>query len=112
MLAELEQQSDISACGNVEIKHNKTLKGGTRAGRFHPLGKKTMDSCINSCCDRPNCDIAYLLNGHCYSVQCTDSKLCQDAGEPAKAGDTVQMAYMNKGSSGDKQRGKSFLSLD
>lgn len=96
--------SEDSACLNVEIATNKTLKGGTRAGKFKSMGKKTMKKCINSCCDRPDCDVAYLLNGHCYAVECADGRLCQATGEPSKAGDNIQLAYMNKVGLGEKQR--------
>jgi len=97
--------SEESSCVNVEVISNKTLKGGTKAGKFRPMGKqKNMKSCINSCCDRPDCDIAYLLNDHCYAVECTDGNLCQSTDEPLKTGDNVQLAYMNKASLGEKQR--------
>jgi len=98
-------QTEPNSCRNSEVIHDKTLRGGTKAGKFHPLGKKTMDSCVTSCCDRPSCDVAYLLNGHCYAVQCTDSKLCQPS-DHLKKGDTVQLAYMNKPEAADKKRGK------
>jgi len=93
-----------SACSNVEITKNKTLKGGTRAGKFHSMGKKNMKKCINECCGRPNCDIAYQLNGHCYSVECSDGKLCQATNEPTREGDNIQLAYMNKNGLNEKQR--------
>ncbi len=83
-----------------------TLKGGTRAGIFKELGKMVeMKNCVASCCDRPECDVAYLLNGHCFAVQCTDGNLCQATAEPAKAGDTVALAYMNKAGLGEYKRG-------
>ena len=95
-----------TCASEAEIIHNKTLKGGTKAGRFQPLGKKSMESCVSSCCERPTCDVAYLLNGHCYSVQCLDSKLCQpSSSDHVKKGDQVQLAYMHKPESGDKKRG-------
>ena len=65
-----------------------------------------MKKCVSSCCDKPECDIAYLLNGHCFSVQCLDGSLCQATAEPAKAGDTVALAYMNKAGLGEYKRGK------
>ncbi|XP_065651395.1 uncharacterized protein LOC100209524 isoform X4 [Hydra vulgaris] len=107
--AEEEKSTDLdvseeSACLNTEIVKNKTLKGGLKAGKFHPVGKKDMKSCINVCCDRPDCDIAYLLNGHCYAIECSDVKLCQTTGEPATTKDSVQLAYMNKAGPGEKQR--------
>ena len=98
--------NEESACLNTEIVKNKTLKGGTKAGKFHPMGKKDMRSCISGCCDRPDCDIAYLLNGHCYAIECSDVKLCQTTGEPTTAKDSIQLAYMNKAGPGEKQRGR------
>eukprot|EP00794_Sanderia_malayensis_P012056 gene12056-13299_t len=101
----LGHNTDNKACSNVEIAHNVTLKGGTRAGIFKEMGKMTdMKNCVTSCCDRPECDIAYLLNGHCFAVQCTDGKLCQATAEPAKAGDNVALAYMNKAGLGEYKR--------
>lgn len=104
VILELDAQED-SACVNVEITKNKTLKGGTRAGKFHSMGKKDMKKCITECCGRPNCDIAYQLNGHCYSVECSDGKLCQATNEPTKEGDNIQLAYMNKNGLDEKKRG-------
>ena len=99
--------ADNSACSNVEIAHNVTLKGGTRAGVFKEVGKMVdMKKCVSSCCDRPECDIAYLLNGHCFAVQCLDGSLCQATAEPAKVGDTVSLAYMNKAGLGEYKRGE------
>ena len=95
----------------MEVTKNKTLKGGTRAGKFHSMGKKDMKKCISECCGRPNCDIAYQLNGHCYSVECSDGKLCQAANEPSKEGDNIQLAYMNKNGLNEKQRGTVFIDL-
>lgn len=97
--------SDNNACSNVEIAHNVTLKGGTRAGIFKEVGRMVdMKKCVSSCCDKPECDVAYLLNGHCFSVQCLDGSLCQATAEPAKAGDTVALAYMNKAGLGEYKR--------
>ena len=109
---ELDQIDSASAsssdsCSNAEIVRGKTLKGGTKAGKFHPLGEKTMKSCIASCCERPTCDIAYLLNGKCYSVQCLDSRLCQPSSDPVKG--EVQLAYVHKSGNSEKKRGKNSL---
>ena len=102
--------SDNNACSNVEIAHNVTLKGGTRAGIFKEVGRMVdMKKCVSSCCDKPECDIAYLLNGHCFSVQCLDGNLCQTTAEPVKAGDTVALAYMNKAGLGEYKRGKNTI---
>ena len=68
-----------------------------------------MKKCINECCGRPNCDIAYQLNGHCYSVECSDGKLCQATNEPTREGDNIQLAYMNKNGLNEKQRGNRLM---
>ena len=104
---EEKDSEENGACANVEITHNRTLKGGTKAGKFTPMGKmKEMKSCINTCCDKPNCDVAYFLNKRCFHVECTDGKLCQATSEPSRAGATVQLAYMNKAGLNDKKGGK------
>ncbi|XP_065063476.1 uncharacterized protein LOC135690004 isoform X1 [Rhopilema esculentum] len=100
-----QKPADNGACSNVEIAHNVTLKGGTRAGVFKEVGRMVdMKKCVSSCCDRPECDVAYMLNGHCFAVQCADGSLCQATAEPAKAGDTVALAYMNKAALGEYKR--------
>ena len=100
--------SEDSSCVNAEVISNKTLKGGTKAGKFRAMGKsRNMKTCISSCCDRPDCDIAYLLNDHCYAVECIDGSLCQATNEPSKSGDSIQLAYMNKGGMVEKKGGNS-----
>ena len=106
---EPEKNDPTGACSNVEVEHNVTLKGGTRAGIFKDVGKiGSMKKCVSSCCDRPDCDIAYFLNGHCFSVQCLDTNLCQSSPEPAGPGDTVSLAYMNKAGIGEYKRGEYY----
>lgn len=97
--------NDEGSCNNVEITKGRTLKGGTKAGKFRSVGKvKDMKKCVSKCCDQPDCDIAYLLNDHCFHVECTDGKLCQATIEPAHQKDNVQLAYMNKAGLGETKR--------
>ena len=87
------------------------LKPGTTASNFTDMGKADdIHSCIGRCCPRPSCDIAYLLNEKCFAVQCLDGVLCQTSAEPAASGANVKLAYMNRESSGQKQKGQWYMS--
>lgn len=65
--------SDRGACPHGAIFSDVGLKGGKKAGKFQILpGAKDMRSCIQKCCARPSCQVAWLLGDHCYSVSCYD----------------------------------------
>ena len=114
-LAEVASSSDDTStefsaqkgsCENSRISSDIKLRGGTKASNFTELGSASdIKGCINRCCSRPNCDIAYLLNDKCYAVQCLDGVLCQTNAEPASSGSNVKLAYMNRGASKSKEKG-------
>lgn len=89
------------------ISNDIKLQAGSTATNFTDLGKaEDIHRCIGRCCARPSCDIAYLLNDKCFAVQCLDGVLCQTSAEPASRGANVKLAYMNRGASGQKEKGK------
>lgn len=89
------------------ISNDIKLQAGSTATNFTDLGKaEDIHRCIGRCCARPSCDIAYLLNDKCFAVQCLDGVLCQTSAEPASPGANVKLAYMNRGASGQKEKGK------
>lgn len=89
------------------ISNDIKLQAGSTATNFTDMGKaEDIHRCIGRCCARPSCDIAYLLNDKCFAVQCLDGVLCQTSAEPASPGANVKLAYMNRGASGQKEKGK------
>uniref|UniRef100_A0A1B0D665 MANSC domain-containing protein n=1 Tax=Phlebotomus papatasi TaxID=29031 RepID=A0A1B0D665_PHLPP len=51
---------------------------GLKAGNFSEhLGEKTLDSCVQACCDHgAGCNSAFMFNGTCYHVKCASDQLC------------------------------------
>ncbi|XP_069763734.1 dyslexia-associated protein KIAA0319-like [Narcine bancroftii] len=37
----------------------------------------SMSECISACCDFPNCDLAWMFEGHCYIMSCHQEKECE-----------------------------------
>ena len=71
-----------SVCWDGEILHNYTLVGGISAGTFTDNGKTSnMDICMQFCCKRQACDLAFMIEDDCYSVACNSNGAC----EPRKA---------------------------
>ena len=105
--ATTELASNSATCMlDSRISNDIKLRPGTKASNFTALGSADdIHRCIGRCCARPSCDIAYLLNGKCFAVQCLDGVLCQTSAEPVSEGANVKLAYMNRGSSGQKEKG-------
>ena len=71
-----------SVCWDGEILQNYTLVGGINAGTFTDNGKTSnMDICMQFCCKRQACDLAFMIEDDCYSVACNSNGAC----EPRKA---------------------------
>lgn len=71
-----------SVCWDGEILQNYTLVGGINAGTFTDNGKTiNMDLCMQFCCKREACDLAFMIEDDCYSVACNSNGAC----EPRKA---------------------------
>lgn len=53
------------------------LRSGIRAGHF-TLEKhaKNLEQCKTACCSSQGCDVAYLKDKECYSVDCVDEDSC------------------------------------
>ena len=55
-----------------------TLKGGRTAGEVKELGiVESAEDCIDKCCAEKNCEVAFLVNDTCHSVECYGDELCQ-----------------------------------
>ncbi|CAH3168884.1 unnamed protein product [Pocillopora meandrina] len=88
--ATTELASNSATCMlDSRISNDIKLRPGTKASNFTALGRADdIHRCIGRCCARPSCDIAYLLNGKCFAVQCLDGVLCQTSAEPVSEGQT------------------------
>ncbi|XP_048590274.1 uncharacterized protein LOC5501396 [Nematostella vectensis] len=70
----------ITQCSRKpEILTGVTFRGGIKAGHFKDQGAvRNMGDCVNKCCRKPSCDIAFMVDGNCYSVKCDKNKsLCE-----------------------------------
>ena len=66
------------SCGQSEIEHNVTLRGGIRAGYFRKLAQYVaMKLCVELCCEEKGCDVAFMTGRNCYGVQCFSEEQCQ-----------------------------------
>lgn len=75
-----QQKSPV--CWDGQILYNYTLVGGINAGTFSDNGKtNNMDLCMQYCCNRESCDLAFMIEDDCYSVACNSNGVC----EPRKA---------------------------
>ncbi|EDO29098.1 predicted protein, partial [Nematostella vectensis] len=90
-------QKDKNQCVPSRIAYNYTLKGGKSAGNVEELGRvESVHECMEKCCDRDTCDVAFYLKDTCYSVECYADELCQSV--PIKKSKTFNptVVYMNK----------------
>ena len=57
--------------------YRATLRGGARAGNFSILRRTTsMRTCKELCCTSNSCEMALLVNGGCFAVQCRSADSC------------------------------------
>ena len=65
-------------CIPSRIITNHTLKGGKTAGELKDLGMvESVEDCIEKCCGEKTCEVAFLVDNKCYSVECYGDELCQ-----------------------------------
>ena len=67
----------ISFCKHSEVMSDVTLKGSFESGIFTSHGRvKSVDECIQYCCNSLHCDLSFLITDTCYTVYCFDKELC------------------------------------
>lgn len=82
-------------CRVKQIARKATLRSGMDAGKFKLHGKShNITDCAELCCDDRLCDIAVIMTGRCYTVQCFSAKDCESKTVRDKASSVV-IAYMN-----------------
>ena len=65
-------------CPHGPILTNVTLTHELRAGKFSRLGMADdMETCIQMCCDKDDCEMAFMPGTHCYGVDCFSQEHCE-----------------------------------
>ena len=65
-------------CFQTSVEHNITLTGGLHAGNFTAVGHvENIDACAKLCCVRERCDLALMVNNHCFLVRCLNNEKCR-----------------------------------
>lgn len=65
-------------CFQTSVENNVTLKGGLHAGNFTAVGHvENIDVCAKLCCVREDCDLALMVNHHCFTVRCLNKERCR-----------------------------------
>ena len=85
-----------SKCVSQPIVTGKSIRGGKRAGKFKIFKNiKDMDTCVAKCCAlKKQCDVAYMENNNCYSIECNRKSAC-DAVDLRDNEQSPQFAYMD-----------------
>ncbi|KAJ7382471.1 hypothetical protein OS493_034632 [Desmophyllum pertusum] len=66
-----------SACPHSAIEHNVGLRRGLKTGKFSYIGEMfDIEKCLQVCCRDVDCDIAFMLDQSCYTVNCTNKSMC------------------------------------
>ena len=67
----------VPLCSHGKTHHGSTLLGGAHSGKFVPQGRlESMSACAKRCCAIHSCDVAFMVDGLCYSVTCSHPTLC------------------------------------
>lgn len=93
----------FNQCRTSIVHNDVTLVGGINAGKFTDLGDAdNMSICTQRCCMKDACDVAFMLEGECYGVACSNESLCETrpARNPARYNPRIVYVYH------DKRKGK------
>ena len=77
--------SSDQTCTYSNVLRNATLKGNLNSGKFTDRGDMDdINQCVRLCCMLKACDLAFMLENKCFTVQCKSKALC----EPVQARST------------------------
>ena len=68
---------NLPLCSYSPISYNVTLRHGLESGYHKDQGSVTVEECSHLCCQSPGCDVAFMLSGNCYSVNCPNKNMCE-----------------------------------
>ena len=103
----LRTQNEV--CKSNVISYDVTLRGGRHAGKYKTFGPvDNMAECIRVCCIEKYCDLAFMINGTCFTVRCHTEEGCQEVRSPG-SGYKPMISYVlrEKSSSYHKKQQKS-----
>ena len=94
----LTDGKQVRFCETSVIEKNVTLRGGIKSGQFTDQGTvESMQRCVELCCSRGNCSVAFMLLNRCFSVSCYNNTLCTSI--PARSlVFQPQLAFIRRGS--------------
>ena len=68
---------DVPKCSRKVVLRNVRLKHGRKFATFERRGVVgSVDKCINMCCKKRWCDLAFKAGKYCYSVHCPSKEAC------------------------------------
>ena len=74
-----------------------TLRGGMNSGNFDDVGRvASMDVCKRHCCDKSDCDVAFMLQDRCFLVSCQSRELCDDV-HASSSRYVTRISHMSRG---------------
>lgn len=78
IVASKSHNFDLKKCAQDGREwYRATLRGGAKAGDFSILRRtRSMKTCKELCCGSDSCELALLVNGGCFSVQCKSIDAC------------------------------------
>ncbi len=70
--------SKQTRCTYETVLSNHTFSRNTQAGVFTHLGHAaSIHTCKQMCCEKADCDIAFMPENHCYAVSCYSDEHCE-----------------------------------
>lgn len=71
-------EDNNNTCPHSAIQRNVGLQHGLKTGTFSYIGELSdIKKCLEVCCHDPDCDIAFMLDQSCYTVNCTNESACR-----------------------------------
>ena len=68
---------DVPKCSHKVVLRNVRLKHGRKFATFERRGVVgSVDKCIDMCCKKRWCDLAFKAGKYCYSVHCPSKEAC------------------------------------
>ena len=65
-------------CAYETVVSNHTFSHNKQAGVFTHLGHVSdIHKCKKMCCEKADCDVAFMPENHCYSVSCFSDEHCE-----------------------------------
>ena len=102
-------ENDVSTSKDQHCKPSKITKNSKLSGaRLTDMGVvDDLQSCITLCCRKDSCDVAYMEEQKCFTVQCQDGLQCQSFRKPAEKDENTFIAYMQRTvDDAEKERGE------